>query len=473
MIKERKNFSMKMNFYKLVWLFSLLVVTPSSIANEFDVSIEEKVSSLRKSILISNATNSREKSIQTITSNGFGTSIEAAAQNAAENALTQVVGSFIDSETLIKKQKEIRDGVVSKTKSVKKDIKDYSQGSIKYFEILNVNQNGSIYNVTARVDVRIDDFKAYIKQLAYGSTSVSKELSTNLFTQSITSEKNLDNKYKLFQKNVIDPIRKAEVYEIEIGDIKSLDNWQTNSEYCRRKQNGYCSKKGFYANWDRNRTFVFPVSISLAMNFQENMLNTLENISDKRIDTFQFNSFEWGYRATAAYRNSYDINRDYPITFISANKKNKKTYILKDILYKFKRDNNIPDKNLDNYFFSNPSVRSWRGNCNSQKKYFNPLLLKFLDENNNDLQTYEYSAWGCNNTSYPISIWESYTIREKEGNEGAYTYFPEYSLFSSGMDSNSEKAIFAKRTYFIVAELDLGILKNLRKIEIEFFQKNK
>ena len=51
------------------------------------------------------------------------------------------MGSFIDAETQIKKQKEIRNGVLSKTKIIKKDVRDYSQGSIKYFEILNIQKN--------------------------------------------------------------------------------------------------------------------------------------------------------------------------------------------------------------------------------------------------------------------------------------------------------------------------------------------
>ena len=88
------------------------------------------------------------------------------------------------------------------------------------------------------------------------------------------------------------------------------------------------------------------------------------------------------------------------------------------------------------------------------------------------METYEYSAFGCNNKGYPISIWESNIIQEK-GTDNGYTYFPEYSLLASGISFNSEKAIFAKRTYFIVAEIDLEKLKSLRKIEIEFFQKNK
>ncbi len=159
----------------------------------------------------------------------------------------------------------------SKTKSIKKDIKDYSQGSIKYFEILNIKQNGSIYNVTARVDVRVEDFKAYIKKLAFGSNSVSKEVATNLFTKAIVSADNLKNKYDLLVKNVIDPIRKAEVYEIEIGEITSLEDFQTNSKLCVKNPNkSYCKKSGGYKDWDKNRTFVFPFTISLENNFKKN-----------------------------------------------------------------------------------------------------------------------------------------------------------------------------------------------------------
>ena len=43
-----------------------------------------------------------------------------------------------------------------------------------------MQQNGSIFNVTARVDVRIDDFRAYIKKLALQTKDVS---TTNLFAE--------------------------------------------------------------------------------------------------------------------------------------------------------------------------------------------------------------------------------------------------------------------------------------------------
>ena len=104
---------------RLIALF-LFLLLPPSYAGQLFSSLEAVEN--KNTTLISNAAGSDEKIIETVTASGYGTSVDAAAQNAAENALTQVVGSLIDAETQIQKQKEIRDGVISKTKVIKKDM---------------------------------------------------------------------------------------------------------------------------------------------------------------------------------------------------------------------------------------------------------------------------------------------------------------------------------------------------------------
>ena len=106
-----------MSFSRKLILFSsalLIAGTPNQIYSQKLKEID-----IESNTLISNAF--KEKEIQTVTASGFGTTLESAFQNAAENALTIVVGSFIDAETQIKKQKEIRDGVISKTKIINKN----------------------------------------------------------------------------------------------------------------------------------------------------------------------------------------------------------------------------------------------------------------------------------------------------------------------------------------------------------------
>ena len=60
----------------------------------------------------------------------------------------------------------------------------------------------------------------------------------------------------------------------------------------KRSNTKPCSKKGQFANHDKDRTFVIPFPISLKDDFRENMKNTLENISDRRIDSYSFNWFK-------------------------------------------------------------------------------------------------------------------------------------------------------------------------------------
>ena len=86
---------------RLIALFLFLLLPPSYAGQVFSSleAVENK-----KTTLISNAAGSEEKKIETVTAIGYGTSVDAAAKNAAENALTMVVGSFIDSETLIQKE---------------------------------------------------------------------------------------------------------------------------------------------------------------------------------------------------------------------------------------------------------------------------------------------------------------------------------------------------------------------------------
>ena len=91
--------------YKLLSLNSaiLLVLTTNQIQ-----SIEYRKIDATSNILISNALDN--KGIKTVNANGFGFSIEEAAKNAANNALKQVVGVFIDSETILQDRTIINDG---------------------------------------------------------------------------------------------------------------------------------------------------------------------------------------------------------------------------------------------------------------------------------------------------------------------------------------------------------------------------
>ena len=138
----------------------------------------------------------------TVISEGIGKDIESAAQRAAEAALTQVVGSFIDSNKLIEKQREIRDGIKTQSKSITSKISEYSQGSIQRLDILDVYEDDGLTRVTAKVTVRIEDFKHYIKE----TVLAEKKLKKGLLGQMKVKKKQQTNLADLLIDKVIQPI---------------------------------------------------------------------------------------------------------------------------------------------------------------------------------------------------------------------------------------------------------------------------
>jgi len=156
--------------------------------------------------------------VQTVVSEGLGTDVPSAAQNAAQNALTNVVGSFIDSTKELEKRVEIKEGIRSQTSRIDTNVKEYSQGSIQRFEILATSEQGGLVKVTAKVTVRVEDFKAYIKNLAEGQTT----LDGGLFGQLVPEKNQKENLEKIII-DLITPIAKGEVLRFEVGKPVSLE----------------------------------------------------------------------------------------------------------------------------------------------------------------------------------------------------------------------------------------------------------
>lgn len=208
---------------------------------------------------------------QTVLSFGIGSTIELAVQNAAENAMTQVVGTFIDSETLIQKRKEISNGVKSTSKTIDTRLNQYSQGSIKKIDILeNENENG-IFKVTAKVEVRIKDFKAYIKKI----TSSEVSIGTGLFSQVAIEQKNSQSRESIIVNKVLIPILSGEAAEITIEKPTLLSN-SKYYDYIKKNSN---LQMHIAVN---QSTVLVPFNIKLKDGFYRNMIDIFEQTADKR-----------------------------------------------------------------------------------------------------------------------------------------------------------------------------------------------
>ena len=202
--------------YKLLSLNSALLL--GLITNQIQ-SIENRKIDFGSNILISNPLDN--KGIKTVNAKGFGFSIDEAAKDAANNALKQVVGVFIDSETILQDRIIINDGIMQESSIIKENISEYSQGSIKYFEILSKQKIGSLYQVSARVDVRIKEFNTYLQQFAYKKFNFP---GTNIATVINANKDNAEQSTRFFADKVIKPLIERSIYKIAVGEPKLLKN---------------------------------------------------------------------------------------------------------------------------------------------------------------------------------------------------------------------------------------------------------
>ena len=428
---------------RLIAVALSLLISPAA-ASEGFISPQQP-SGKERSVLITNAVGSDEKIIKIVTASGYGTSVDAAAQNAAENALTQVVGSFIDSETLIKKQKEIRDGVISKTKVIKKDIRDYSQGSIKYFEVLNVQQNGSIYNVTARVDVRVEDFRAYIKELAYKEKVIPK----GLFTAILTDTDNQKERASLIHKKILHPITSGEVIEIDLGNIYRVGEFYDTNACKVKYQYGNMPREStklklcsdnFYAGYGFNKatTLVFPVTLKLRSDFKENLQRTLNNISDNK--TFSYN---WKKQRPHYIRNwDFNSTEDYEIKLVSED-----------------------PFQAELYHFANVKKQL---NLLGKLSSFKPQL-NFIDDTGNIFKAISFTnRYGANMSRAPLWVsakWDAFS--NMTGCNG-HSDVRGFRLFGT-TSCDKLSVIFKERKYYFVLDLDDEIIRKTQRMAIQLY----
>jgi hypothetical protein len=264
---------------------------------------------------------------QQVVVTGIGDSPQSAAQNAAENALTQVVGSFVDTETILKKNTEIQNGVKEQSKQINTQTREYSQGSIKQFDIISSEQQGALYKVTASVVVRIEDFKAYIKKVAEGEVAVQE----GLFVQMSTDQNNAASAKDFIFSQFLPQVISGQVEELQIGspipfkesgmqayfdsgyrpscedgvafglanacsDSRDFQAWKSGAEQLAGHIQPNCG------SFDQSRTVVLPMEIRLNSNFKDNLKKTLDSIAFKK-SVFHGGAREYGMQC-------YQISQD-------------------------------------------------------------------------------------------------------------------------------------------------------------------
>ena len=219
------------------------------------------------------------KIVQTVIAEGMGSTIESAVQNAAENALKQVVGTFVDTDTQIERRTQISEGLRSETRNIRHDMREYSQGSIQAFEVLENRIDGTIHRVTAKVAVRVDDFKVYVRKLTEGSISVGQ----GLFAQLQTIQNNSRNSSSIFSTRIVTPLLGQEVANFEINSPRLLSgisdrDWKILMGPVELSNQRPPEKSQFEESYGKGFVIVAGVRI-LSLDYYQSMEKTLREIS--------------------------------------------------------------------------------------------------------------------------------------------------------------------------------------------------
>ncbi len=263
------------------------------------------------------------KIIQTVVAEGLGSTVESAIHNAAENALKQVVGTFIDTETLIVRRTQISDGIRNEARSINARTREYSQGSIYKFDVIETRQDAGLFRISAKVSVRVEDFKAYIAKPSESSARIGAEV----FAQQSIQTQNASNARQILIEKIIIPIIKGEASAV------SINNPILYSEFVKRHPTRALQDVPSSSNM-----VVFDAVVELNPNFSENIKKTLESIAvhKERLESpaISGNDYPVGYfglrydsigRAMSAkirQEGKFDSERDTLIFFDTGNNKN-------------------------------------------------------------------------------------------------------------------------------------------------------
>ena len=404
---ENKESDSKIGFLKKI-------VRPINEADVIDITIGELIT-LKSFISPS------RKNQETVSINGFGETLDGAVKNAAFNALTKVVGSFMDAESYFKYKEEIKNAIVKQSESFRYDVQEYSKGSIVIFQIINKSKEDGIYKIKANVTVGLNNFQKYLNDiLAFGSNvgSYSDSLCMRKFGYDYVCNKD----FSFFTKDKLVP----------------------------------------------DKTILIPFDISLKPGYLEDTEKKLKKISSEKItiNPSPFNYYNFS---------DFDPTQDLIISIIDLNGEKPiiRKYLLneaKSTLYKFKGSSKN-EKSNDEILLYGISCRAKNFSGVKNKT----LEISFLDENQNTILRINPS---CVNSSSKgnFKIFEM-PIKNLHNNQISetpwmtlYTRTDECMANTNSKDFElCETQIITKRNFWLAFEIDdFEMFNKLSEIKINY-----
>lgn len=206
-----------------------------------------------------------QQPVRTVVVTGLGKDARSALQNAAENALTQVSGTFVRTDTTIERTSEIRGAIRVDSLRIDNRMSEYAQGTISSIQILSSSQEGLTTRVEARVSVRVSELKAFIESIDVGTAPIGAEVAIN----SALALRRTASAENIFLDTVFRPIVMGTALDFKIGTALPVKTFMRLSKR--------------YDDFDISRAqsnyIVFPITAEIRSDFLTNIQPTLKLIS--------------------------------------------------------------------------------------------------------------------------------------------------------------------------------------------------
>ena len=151
--------------------------------------------------------------IQFVVAEGVGGDVESAVKSAAEQALRHVVGTFVSAQRQSERSVQIIDGIRSETRNLTARMSEYSQGSIQSLQVLEQRQDGPLLRISARIGVRIEDFRAYINQIVSAEAPIDR----SLFAAAAIEQSNRQGKSEILAERIFGPLLQGQGLSFQVG----------------------------------------------------------------------------------------------------------------------------------------------------------------------------------------------------------------------------------------------------------------
>lgn len=188
-------------FFSNLFLF-LMIIT--NVVLEPAISSQYKLISDSQFLIKEDLIKNKKNKIVTVYSKGVGKTLSDAKDDAAINAISKVVGTYIDSNQSIKKIFTINDSKKS-FREISKKYFTFNKGNIYYFEVNKTKKINNIYYIDAIVEVSKELIEEYVDDYKLKESIIDSEINTISKSRKKYIKQRNDLLFNLFErKNLID-----------------------------------------------------------------------------------------------------------------------------------------------------------------------------------------------------------------------------------------------------------------------------